>query len=451
MKSPLRTASKGAACATVAPFVATMRVLSHHDLPDSMTLAPRCCRGFLALHPAPAIHTLPRLSSTLALCGLALVLALTGCGEKKRAAAGGGGPAEVGVMTLHTEPHTFTTELPGRTSAFLIAEVRPQVGGILQKRLFTEGAMVKAGQALYQIDPASLEVQLATAQAQLAKAQTNQRAAQVNAARNAELIQSKAISQQQYDDSQTALAQSQADIAAARAAVRAATLNLDYTRIKAPITGRTSASTVTPGALLTANQAQALTTITQSDPLYVDITQSTTEVLRLKKQLADGRLTQDEKGAARITLVLDDGSPYAHPGTLQFSGVQVNPATGAITLRATVPNPEGLLMPGMYVRARLQEGVSENALLVPQQAVTRDPAGVARVLVVKDDDTLESRRIATGAAVGNRWEVHAGLKAGERILIDGSLRAKAGDKVKPVAVQPPAQQSSTDDTRNVKG
>lgn len=366
------------------------------------------------------------------------LLALAGCGDKKAAPTGPGGPAEVGVMTLQTQAHTFTTELPGRTSAFLMAEVRPQVGGILQKRLFTEGAPVKAGQVLYQIDPASFEVQLATARAQLSRAQTNQRAAQVNAARNAELIKSQAISQQQYDDSQTALAHSQSDIAAAKAAVQAAELNLGYTRIKAPIGGLSSASSVTPGALLTANQAQSLTTITQLDPLYVDITQSTTEVLRLKKQLADGQLTHNEKGAARITLVLDDGSRYAHEGTLQFSGVQVNPATGAITLRATVPNPEGLLMPGMYVRARLQEGVSEHALLAPQQAVTRDPAGVARVLVVKDDNTLESRRIVTGAAVGNRWEVLSGLTAGERILIDGSQRVKAGDKVKPVPVPVPA-------------
>lgn len=369
---------------------------------------------------------------------LVCTLSLVACGPKSSAPAKGGGPAEVGVITLQAEPHTFTTELPGRTSAYLSAEVRPQVGGILQKRLFTEGAEVKAGQVLYQIDPASLEVQLATAQAQLAKARTNQRAAQVNAARNAELIKARAISQQQFDDGQTALAQSESDVATAQASVRAAELNLGYSRIKAPISGRASASSVTPGALLTASQTQALTTITQLDPLYVDITQSSTEVLRLKKQLAGGQLTQDRKGAARITLVLDDGSTYAHAGTLQFSGVQVNPATGAITLRATVPNPEGLLMPGMYVRARLQEGVSERALLAPQQAVTRDPAGVARVLVVKDDDTLENRRIVTGAAVGNRWEVLAGLTAGERILVEGSQRVKAGDKVRPVPVQPGA-------------
>lgn len=369
---------------------------------------------------------------------LALTALLAGCGPKATAQAGAAGPAEVGVITLQAEPHTFTTELPGRTSAFLSAEVRPQVGGILQKRLFTEGAEVKAGQVLYQIDPASFEVQLATAHAQLAKARTNQRAAQVNAARNAELIKARAISQQQVDDGQTQLAQSESDIATAQAAVRAAELNLDYTRIKAPISGRSSASSVTAGALLTANQAQLLTTLTQTDPLYVDITQSTTEVLRLKKQLADGQLTRADKGAARITLVLDDGSTYAHQGTLQFSGVQANPATGAITLRATVPNPEGLLMPGMYVRAVLQAGTSERALLAPQQAVTRDPAGVARVLVVKGDDTLENRRIVTGAAVGNRWEVLSGLAAGERILVDGSQRVKAGDKVKPVPARPEA-------------
>jgi len=410
-----------------------------------MTFAPR-------RHPADRAP-LPRTSPSHPFAAarscalLACVLALAACGPKTAAPSGAAGPAEVGVMTLQAEPHTFTTELPGRTSAFLAAEVRPQVGGILQKRLFTEGAKVKAGQVLYQIDPASFEVQLATAQAQLAKAQTNERAAQVSAARNAELIKARAISQQQYDDGQTQLAQAQSDIATARAAVRAAELNLGYTRIKAPIAGLTSASSVTPGALLTANQAQLLTTITQTDPLYVDITQSTTEVLRLKRQLADGQLTRDEKGAARITLVLDDGSTYAHEGTLQFSGVQVNPATGAITLRATVPNPEGLLMPGMYVRARLQEGVSEHALLVPQQAVTRDPAGVARALVIKDDDTLESRRIVTGSAVGNRWEVISGLTAGERILVDGSQRVKAGDKVRPVPAQPKTETSAKTDAK----
>ena len=379
------------------------------------------------------------------------LLALAGCGGGKSAPAGPGGPAEVGVVTLQAEPHTFTTELPGRTSAFLVAEVRPQVGGILQKRLFTEGAVVKAGQVLYQIDPASYEVALATARAQLAKAQAGERAAQVNTARNAELIKANAISRQQYDDGQTALAQAQSDVAAARAAVQAAELNLGYTRIKAPITGRTSASSVTPGALLTANQAQLLTTITQLDPLYVDITQASTDVLRLKKELAEGRLTQDAKGAARVSIVLDDGSAYAHAGTLQFSGVQVNPATGAITLRATVPNPEGLLMPGMYVRAVLQEGVSEHALLVPQQAVTRDPAGVARALVVSAGNTLESRRITTGAAVGNRWVVLSGLAEGERILVDGSQRVKAGDKVKPVPWEarpaPPAKKPASEAQR----
>ncbi len=385
------------------------------------------------------------------LAGLALALALGGCGRQAAQPAGSPAPAEVGTLTLQAEPHTFTTELPGRTSAFLIAEIRPQVGGIVQKRLFTEGATVKAGQALYQIDPASFEVQLATAQAQLAKAETNQRAAQTNAARNAELIKANAISRQQYDDSQTALAQAQADIAAARAAVQAARLNLGYTQIKAPIAGRTGASSVTPGALLTANQAQLLTTVTQTDPLYVDITQSSTEVLRLKKELADGRLTQDEKGAARVKIVLDDGSTYAHAGTLRFSGVQVNPATGAITLRATVPNPEGLLMPGMYVRAVLETGMSEKAILAPQQAVTRDPAGNARVLVVSADDKIESRRIVTGAAVGNRWEVLSGLAAGERILVDGSQRVRAGDKVRPVPWEakpaPPAKNSAPEARR----
>lgn len=380
-----------------------------------------------------------RLAAT---CVLALVLGA--CGRQGAAPTATSEPPEVGVLTLQPEPHTFTIELPGRTSAYLVAEIRPQVGGIVQKRLFTEGAQVKAGQVLYQIDPASFEVTLSLAQAQLAKAETNRRAAQVTAARNAELVKSNAISRQQYDDSQTALAQAQSDIAAAKAAVQAAQLNLGYTRVKAPIAGLTGTSTVTPGALVTANQTALLTTVTQTDPLYVDVTQSSTEVLRLKKELAEGRLTRDEKGSARVTLVLDDGSTYPHPGTLQFSGVQVNPATGAVTLRATVPNPEGLLMPGMYVRTILTAGVSERALLAPQQAVTRDPAGNARVLVVTGDDTIENRRIITGAAVGNRWEVLSGLAAGERILVDGSQRVKAGDKVRPVPWEPkPAAPGAT--------
>ncbi|GAB1387488.1 efflux RND transporter periplasmic adaptor subunit [Melaminivora sp.] len=370
---------------------------------------------------------------------------------------GAGAPAQVGVITLQPERQLVSTELPGRTSASLSAEIRPQVSGIVQKRLFTEGAQVQAGQLLYQLDAASYEVALAAAQAQRAKVGTQLATAQNNAQRNAELVKIDAISRQQHDDSQAAAAQAQAELAVAEAAVRAARINLDYTRIKAPIAGRVSLSNVTPGALVTANQAAALTTVTQIDPLYVDITQTSTELLRLKADLASGRIQraegpsgdkplpkgQAEGAAARVRLKLDDGSLYPLPARLQFSGVQVNPGTGSITLRAVVPNPDGLLMPGMYVRALLETGQREQALLVPQQSVTRDPAGNASVLVISAEDKVERRRIQTGAAVGSRWEVLSGLSAGERVLVDGAQRVRPGDSVKPVPWQPrPAGQTS---------
>ncbi|WP_103044929.1 efflux RND transporter periplasmic adaptor subunit [Comamonas faecalis] len=370
---------------------------------------------------------------------LALVLTLAACGPGgpdtgPQAAE----PAQVGVVTLQTERHVVTTELPGRTNAFLSAEIRPQVGGIVQKRLFTEGATVKAGQPLYQIDAATYEAQLASAQAQLSKARANLGMAQTNAQRNAELVRIDAISRQQYDDGQAALQLAQSDVAVAQAAVKTAQINLAYTQIRSPIAGRTATSTVTPGALVTANQAQALTTVTQTDPLYVDIVQPSTEVLRLKEALAQGRFVREGQDDARVTIVLDDGTRYAHRARLQFNGVQVDPGTATVTLRATVPNPGGLLMPGMYVRAVLEAGVNEAALLAPQQAVTRDPAGNASVLLVTPDDRIEQRRITTGAAVGNRWEVLSGLQAGDRILVDGSQRVRAGDAVTPVPWQPPA-------------
>ena len=403
-----------------------------------------------AIHDSPRPHLRPtrpgRAGMTawrLALAG-ALALSLAACGGGKSDAAKAPAPAappEVGVITLQPERQVITTELPGRTSAWMTAEIRPQVGGIVQKRLFTEGAQVKAGQVLYQLDAASFEVALTAAEAQLTKARTTLATAQSNARRNAELVKIDAISRQVYDDSQAAAAQAEAEVAVAGAAVQAARINLGYTRIKSPIAGRTSTSTVTPGALVTANQGAALTTVTQTDPLYVDVMQTSTELLRLKGDLASGRIQRAEggkDGEARVTIVLDDGSRYAHAGRLQFSGVQVNPGTGAITLRAVVPNPDGLLMPGMYVRAVLDTGSREQALLAPQQSVTRDPAGNASVLVVGEGDKVERRRIVTGAAVGNRWEVLSGLAAGERVLVDGAQRARPGERVKPVPWTPRA-------------
>ncbi len=342
----------------------------------------------------------------------------------------------MGVFTIAPQKQVVTNELPGRTSAFLTAEIRPQVGGILQKRLFTEGANVKAGQVLYQLDPAPYSAALKSAEAALAKTKATLGTAQTNAKRNAELVKIDAVSRQVYDDSQAAVLQAQSDVGVAQAAVETARINLGYTQIKSPITGRTTTSSVTPGALVTANQTGVLTTVLQTDPLYVDFTQSSSEVLQLKNALASGRIQNTGKNEAHITIKLDDGSDYAHPGRLQFSGVNVNPTTGAITLRAIVPNPDGLLMPGMYVRAVLEHGINESSLLAPQQAVTRDPAGNAAVMVLGADNKLERRRIVTGSAVGNRWEVVSGLKAGDTILVDGSLRVKAGDTVKPVPWKP---------------
>ena len=383
---------------------------------------------------AAAAHRL--LAPTL----LAISAALASCGGGGSAAGNTSAePPEVGVVTLAPEALQVSTELPGRTSAFLSAEIRPQVGGIVQHRLFTEGAQVRAGQVLYQIDAASYEATLHSTKAQLAKARASLGTAQSNAARNAALIKNDAISRQQYDDSEAAVLLAQSDVAVAEAAVQTAGINLGYTQVRSPIAGRTGLSTVMPGALVTANQASALTTVTQTDPIYVDITQSSTELLRLKAELAAGRFARDAKGQARVTIKLDDGSSYAHPGQLAFTGVQVDPGTGSVTLRAVLPNPDGLLMPGMYVRAVLDAGVNPQALLAPQQAVTRDPAGNASVLLVGKGDKLEKRRIATGAAVGNRWEVLSGLAAGERIVVDGSQHARAGDQVKPVPWTAPAQ------------
>ena len=332
----------------------------------------------------------------------------------------------VGVVTLQTESQTLSTELPGRTRAFMIAEIRPQISGIVQKRLFAEGATVKAGQPLYQIDPAAYEVVVASAAATVAKTQATAKTAEVNAARNAALVDINAISRQLYDESLALVQQTIADVAVAQAALDNARINLAYTRIVAPISGRTSLSTVTPGALVTANQVAVLTTISQLDQVYVDVTQSSTDLLNLKNDLAQGRFERVGQGDARIRIKLEDGRAYPHPGRLQFSGVSVDPSTGAVTLRAVVPNPDGLLMPGMYVRAQLDTGVTQQALLVPQQAVTRDTTGQASVLVVDAASKVERRAVSLDAAVGNRWMVVAGLVAGERVIVDGLQRVRPG-------------------------
>ena len=356
-----------------------------------------------------------------------------GCSPNDKAAAK---PArevrEVGVVTLKTERLAFNTELPGRTVAPLIAEIRPQVGGIVQKRLFAEGAQVKAGQLLYQLDPASLEATHASAKASVRKAESTLATARTVARRNAELVKIDAISQQAEEQTQAAALQAEADVAVARAAEQMARINLGYTRITSPIAGWVALSTVTPGALVTANQTTALTTVQQLDPVHVHISQSSSELLRLKRDLAEGRMQRNSASEAPVKLFLEDGSAYPHDGRLTFSGVTVDAGTGTVTLRAVVPNPQRLLMPGMYVRAVLQEGVDEAALLVPQQAVTRAPDGSASTLVVGADNKVAKRAITVGRAVANRWQVLAGLGAGERVLVEGSQQARVGDTVRPV-------------------
>ena len=365
-----------------------------------------------------------------ALC-LALLVLIVGCSKPEPPVAPAAAP-RVGVHRVEPQRQAITTELPGRTSARLVAEIRPQVGGIVQRRLFEEGTQVRAGQVLYQIDPASFQASHASAQANVSKAEATLNSARVTAQRNAELVKIDAISQQLSDDSQAALKQAQADLEVARAALAAARINLDRTRVTAPISGRVELSAVTPGALVTADQATALTTVQQLDPLIVDVVQSSSELLRLKRELASGALKRSGENEVPIKLMLEDGSAYPHTGRLQFSGVTVNSGTGAVTLRALVPNPDGMLMPGMYVRAVLETGVAEHALLVPQQGVTRTPSGEASALVVGTEGKVERRALKVDRVIGNRWQVSSGLQAGDLVIVDGLQRAKVGAVVQPI-------------------
>lgn len=365
---------------------------------------------------------------------LLLAGVLSACSKPSAAPAPAKAAPEVGVVVLQKQSQQLDATLPGRTRASLTAEVRPQVSGILQKRLFTEGAQVRQGQQLYQIDDASLRATEASAQAALAKAEASARTLEATARRNAELVKIDAISQQAYEESQAAAAQSRSDVAVAQANLATARINLKYSRIEAPISGRISLSSVTPGALVTANQADALTSIVQLDPIYVDFTQSSSELLQLKRDWEAGRFQKVEGDKIPVRIRLDDGTDYAHQGRLQFTGVIVNATTGSVTLRAVVPNPQGVLMPGMYVQALLPTGLAPEALLVPQQSVTRDLTGKASVLVAKADDVIEKRSITVDRAVGNQWLLRDGLQAGERVVVDGFQRVKPGDKVRAVEV-----------------
>jgi membrane fusion protein (multidrug efflux system) len=360
---------------------------------------------------------------------------LAGCGQPH--AAGGAaapGPTEVGVVTVQAQKLALTTELAGRTSAYQVSEVRPQVGGIIQKRQFTEGGEVKAGQPLYQIDPATYQATYDSAKASLAKAEASLVSARNKASRYKDLVQIKGVSQQDFDDADASSKQAEADVAAARAAVETARINLAYTKVASPISGRIGKSSVTPGALVTASQQSALTTVTQLDPIYVDVTQSSTELLRLKRDLASGRLKSAGANQAAVQLVLEDGTPYSLPGKLQFSDVTVDQSTGTINLRAVFPNPKGDLLPGMYVRAILEEGVDEQALLVPQQGVSRDTKGNPTALVVGADGTVQQRELKTARTIGDKWLVTDGVKPGDQVIVEGLQKVRPGAPAKAVPV-----------------
>ncbi|NLY27018.1 MAG: efflux RND transporter periplasmic adaptor subunit [Alcaligenaceae bacterium] len=335
---------------------------------------------------------------------------------------------QVSVITIEPASVPLNTELPGRTAAFLVSEVRPQVNGIVKRRLFEEGSDVTEGQVLYEIDDATYKANLDSAKAALAKAEANLKVARVTADRHKELVKIKAVSAQANDTAQAELQQAQAEVASARAALDMARINLEYTRIKAPISGRIGQSSITPGALLSANQANALTTIQQLNPVYVDVTQSSVDMLRLRRALESGLLKSSAGSKANVRLVLEDGSAYQETGELQFSDARVDPNTGMVTLRAIFPNPRYELLPGMYVRAVLEEGVRENAVLVPQRAVTRNPQGQATALVVNKDGVVELRVLQANRTVGDQWLIDDGLQAGDQVIVEGVQKVRPGAK-----------------------
>jgi len=380
------------------------------------------------------MRTVYKFKLTAAVAALVMGLLISGCEKQSTAGAPpqAAPPPEVGVIVVEPQRVPITTELSGRTSAYLVAEVRPQVSGILKKRLFTEGSDVKAGQVLYQIDSAAYRAAYDSAAAALARAKANVVPARLKAERLRELVKIKAVSQQDFDEAEAAAKLAEAEIAAARATLETARINLDYTSVKAPISGRIGRSLVTTGALATAGQAAPLATIQKLDPVYVDVTQSTSDLLRLKRELASGALQSDGGGQAQVKLLLEDGSAYPLPGTLKFSDVTVSPSTGSVTLRTQFPNPRQLLLPGMYVRAILEEGIMEGAILVPQQGVSRDPSGKAVAMVVGAEDKVEPRTLKIVRAIGDQWLVSEGLQAGDRLIVEGLQKARPGALVRVV-------------------
>jgi membrane fusion protein, multidrug efflux system len=374
------------------------------------------------------------------ICAATVAVAFAACGQKQSAPPPQ--TPEVGVITVQPSPVPVVTELPGRTSAFLVAQVRARVDGIVQRREFTEGSEVKAGQRLYKIDPAPYQAALASAKATLAKAQANLATTTAQANRYKVLVAANAVSKQDYDNAVAAEGQAAADVAAGKASVETAQINLGYTDVVAPISGRTGVSQVTPGAYVQASQATLMDTIQQLDPVYVDLTQSSLDGLKLRRAAQEGRLKTNGPGAAKVTLILEDGRSYPLTGKLQFSDVTVDQSTGSVTIRATFPNPNRVLLPGMFVRARIEEGVNERAMLVPQIGVTHDQKGAATALVVGADGKVVPRTLVTAGTRGADWVVDGGVEPGDRVIVQGTEKVHPGMQVKAVPAQLPAAAAS---------
>ncbi len=361
---------------------------------------------------------------------------LAGCNDQGDTQAHPAEP-QVTVHVVESAPLAVTTELPGRTTPFRIAEVRPQVSGIVLKRNFTEGSDIEAGQSLYQIDPATYQTDYDSAKGELAKSEAAAAIAHLTVKRYVPLVGTKYISQQEYDQAIADARQADAAVIAAKAAVESARINLAYTKVTSPISGRIGKSSVTEGALVTNGQATELATVQQLDPIYVDVTQSSSDFMRLRQSVEQGSLHKDNT-RSNVELVMENGQAYPLKGTLQFSDVTVDESTGSITLRAVFPNPQHTLLPGMFVRARIDEGIQPNAILVPQQGVTRTPRGDAMVMIVNDKDQVEARDVIATQAIGDKWLISKGLQPGDKVIVSGLQKARPGEQVKATTDAPAA-------------
>lgn len=379
---------------------------------------------------SPPPGSAPKFRTSVAILVATVAVTLGAC-SKDQAAGGQRPPTEVGFITVQPQPLVLQSELAGRTTPYLVSDVRPQVSGIIKFRRFEEGSQVKAGQVLYEIDPAPYAAAVAEAKAALASAKASVEATRLKAERYGELLAIEGVAQQEADDAKMAYQQALASVAQSEATLTSAQINLDYTKVRAPISGRIGKSSVTPGALVTANQETALATIRTLDPIYVDMTQSSAELLKLRRLIGEAGM---KSGQATVHLKLEDGSRYSHGGTIKFQEVAVDESTGSVTLRAQFPNPDNVLLPGMYVRAVLDQAASTSAILAPQQGVTRDLKGNATALVLTAENKVEQRTLVTERAIGDRWLISDGLAKGDRLIVEGTSKVRVGDLVNPVDV-----------------